>query len=487
MKNTLLITAALFAFAGACMAHQTDPYTIIYDENELYSASNTSGWDPNGTVPPQPEADYYLDLTQYNNVYYRFEQVADVSPAEYKTNVSLLEGNFLIYAKGYWTERGKDGYNQNDYIYSSGDGSGGVTKDQLKQLANTGNPMTIEGGGTLYGAEFTFWPNGTNEVTYPALMFTGGSTVNQNISISGTASLSDSGAADISFTIATGGVVSPTTQTYTVTASYLPEDGETEVTKTIQVIGLTGEFTGLTGINLMNNTDFTLTVEIKNAPVFSDVSDQTTISGYKDLSATTTVTLAGAGSIYLIGNINNMAWNPSKGLTGELVSTLDPKFPNNSEVIVFKNVEFTGDKRFRFTTALGANWGELESKATQYYPAVDNTACANVWDNTTSNWYASQQSNVANNAWVPASDSKLRGADGNEVYDVFFNLKNHEVAVGWNLPTDVKDIDTAFPDAPVAVYTLLGTVVNSSVSAANATNGLPAGVYIVGGKKVLVP
>ena len=41
-------------------------------------------------------------------------------------------------------------------------------------------------------------------------------------------------------------------------------------------------------------------------------------------------------------------------------------------------------------------------------------------------------------------------------------------------------------DAPVDVYTLSGVLVRKNVSAAKATQGLPAGLYVVGGQKVLV-
>lgn len=41
-------------------------------------------------------------------------------------------------------------------------------------------------------------------------------------------------------------------------------------------------------------------------------------------------------------------------------------------------------------------------------------------------------------------------------------------------------------DAPVDVYTLSGVLVRKNVNAAKATQGLPAGLYIVGGQKVLV-
>lgn len=41
-------------------------------------------------------------------------------------------------------------------------------------------------------------------------------------------------------------------------------------------------------------------------------------------------------------------------------------------------------------------------------------------------------------------------------------------------------------DAPVDVYTLSGVLVRKNVNAAKATQGLPAGLYVVGGQKVLV-
>lgn len=42
------------------------------------------------------------------------------------------------------------------------------------------------------------------------------------------------------------------------------------------------------------------------------------------------------------------------------------------------------------------------------------------------------------------------------------------------------------PDAPVDVYNLQGIAVRNSVARAEATEGLPRGIYIVGGRKVIV-
>lgn len=50
----------------------------------------------------------------------------------------------------------------------------------------------------------------------------------------------------------------------------------------------------------------------------------------------------------------------------------------------------------------------------------------------------------------------------------------------------VDDIAVDGSDAPVSVYTLQGIAVRENVSPSEATVGLPAGIYIVGGRKVFV-
>ena len=53
--------------------------------------------------------------------------------------------------------------------------------------------------------------------------------------------------------------------------------------------------------------------------------------------------------------------------------------------------------------------------------------------------------------------------------------------------TGVKDISIDNSDnGPVDVYSVNGQLLRQGVDRNNATQGLPAGVYIVGGKKVLV-
>ena len=49
--------------------------------------------------------------------------------------------------------------------------------------------------------------------------------------------------------------------------------------------------------------------------------------------------------------------------------------------------------------------------------------------------------------------------------------------------TDINDIET---DSNVDVYTISGVKVRSNVLKADATKNLPAGIYIVGHKKIVV-
>lgn len=51
-------------------------------------------------------------------------------------------------------------------------------------------------------------------------------------------------------------------------------------------------------------------------------------------------------------------------------------------------------------------------------------------------------------------------------------------------PSAVDDVFAAEENAPVDVYNMSGMLLRSNVDAANALEGLPAGIYIVGGKKI---
>jgi len=69
---------------------------------------------------------------------------------------------------------------------------------------------------------------------------------------------------------------------------------------------------------------------------------------------------------------------------------------------------------------------------------------------------------------------------GSEVKQLGIRLDDENV-----VPTDIEGMEVVLNDR-VDVYTVAGTKVKSHVQRLNATEGLPAGIYLVGGKKVIV-
>lgn len=479
MTKSLLIACCL-AMPALAYAHSVDANTIIYDDDELVSTENPNGsWDPNGDVPPQPEADYYVNMQNSSNVYYRLTEVAGTDPVMYQCEMPVLVGNFKIYAKEYWTNRTQSDYNQNDYIYGSREQPTGFDRETYKQLGNPGGDLQIEGGGTWYGTTISFWPTGHDGSGTPDLMITGGSKNQQVITIAGTGTTTDDTTGEISFTISTDGIVSADTQTYTVTATYTDASGNS-VTKTTEVTGLTGTISGLDNLTADAVTAVTLTVEGKNLPYYTDPATPTVSAGTKDFTASTTVDIATGTAynpqIYLIGDLADNPWMPTAGVAG----TVDPE---NSNIVQWHNVSLTGEKRFRFTSQL-AGWDVLNSQGTQYYPTASTQACTNyAVDNTA--WYAANSGKQTDNAWAPSDNARSIGS--NTTFDIYYNLATNEVAVGWNDLTGINDA-AAEPaaDTPVTVYSISGAVVRSAVPYSTATAGLAPGFYIAGGHKVFV-
>lgn len=62
----------------------------------------------------------------------------------------------------------------------------------------------------------------------------------------------------------------------------------------------------------------------------------------------------------------------------------------------------------------------------------------------------------------------------------------NEISVAVGTTTGVSDINASINDGPVDVYNLNGQLLRKQVERNEATQGLPAGIYIVGGKKVIV-
>lgn len=477
MKRTLLIATCGAVATLASKAHQVDPYTIFYDETELVTAANPKGWDPNGDVPPQPEADFYINMQNASNVYYRLEPVAGFTPAVYTCHVPALQGNFKIYAKEYWTK--KDSGNRNSYIYGSRNEPTGFLRDTYKELGNPGGDLQIEGGGTWYGCTLEFWPSGHTGSGIPELKITGGVKDSQNISVEASGRATGTTTGEIDYTIHTGGLVKPELNNYDIVVTYTDADGKKVEMKTTQK-GLQGTVTGISNLAQGETTDFELSASVVNAAYFNDISNPDKIAGYKDFSATTTTTITTVGdqkpSIYLIGNISGSEWAPLDALEGTYLES-------DAAIIIWRMVPFTGEKRFRFVSQR-ASWDVLNSEGSQYYPSSTTQLCANYYAESPT-WYSAIEGKQTDNAWTPDFPSSR---STNEVsFDVLFDTRNNHIAVGWLELTGVEDIESASQgDAPVDVFTTTGVLVRHGADPANPADGLTPGLYIAGGRKFAV-
>lgn len=80
---------------------------------------------------------------------------------------------------------------------------------------------------------------------------------------------------------------------------------------------------------------------------------------------------------------------------------------------------------------------------------------------------------------------KVMEAANNTVYVKVCGSDGSEVDPGV-IPTAVRVVETKAADGLVNVYSLSGVLVRSNVDALSATTGLPAGIYVVGGRKIVV-
>lgn len=474
MKRLLLLFAILLTATFISKAHTVDPYTIYYDDTELITDDNPKGtWDPNGNVAPQPEADYYLNIQNSNNVYYRLVEVEGSNPVEYQCFIPVLRGNFKIYAKGYWTEKGTSGYNSNNYIYGSRNEPTGFDHDAYKELGNPGGDLQIEGGGTWYGCEVLFWPKGHDGSGVPDLKITGGKKDQQFISIEAVGTGDGPTTGHIDFTISAAGIVKPAEQTYTVTISYTQDGADSKTTVTKEVTGLTGTFENITGLKPSSTTDFDVSVSISNAPYYDNPAMPENVSGYKNFSATTTAQITTTGMIYLVGNVNGNNWDPQNAIEGTIDET-------NGSMFKWTGVVLDGERRFRFISQR-ADWNTLNANGTQYYPSQETEYINNlsVFEDS---WYPYQTGLQTDNAWSP--NLNLR-ATRPESYDIYFDAANKKVAIAWGLLTGVEDA-TVDNETLVNVYNLQGVAVRTNVSISDAYAELPAGIYIADGRKFIV-
>ncbi len=89
-------------------------------------------------------------------------------------------------------------------------------------------------------------------------------------------------------------------------------------------------------------------------------------------------------------------------------------------------------------------------------------------------------SETSGNRSIPGNSGYINYVETTETGDAFIEL------TGGSLTTGIAGGVIVDNNAKVNVYTISGVQVRKAVKAADATKGLPAGIYVVGGRKVIV-
>lgn len=506
-KCLLLCLAALWAVTSAS-AHQVDPWTLLYDDNELYNDStNTDGWDPQGDVPPSVTADYYLHTSQ-NGAYYPLTKVDGSNPVEYTGYMPVLDGNFKIYGIGYWTS-GASGTERDKYIYGSAEQNGGLYKEQYKTLSHPGqSDMMIENGGIWYGVDIRFYPNGTASNSTPQVYLVGASkTALLSLEATGTPDTKTTGHVD--FTIKPGGIVDSQDQTYKVTLTYTGYTSKATITRDTTITdGLTGTFLNVTDLQPGASNKMNLTVTANDVPVSSTVG-ATTAESRQTLTASATCYIVTPGPVYLIGDIDGVDWKPENAIEGQTYNARHPRatVDDGDQLLCWYDVPLKGTFRFSFISSNDSNW-DVVNQSVRYNPvSVDSNTnpptkyCYNLYENELSlepfdgNWYDSTAATGSNeNAWAPMiaktnGQSTDTGEASRMYYSIFLNPYTKKAGIRWQETTTAITaiLENPAPENNVVdVYNLQGSLLKHHVAPADATQGLPAGIYIVGNKKLAV-
>lgn len=394
----------------------------------------------------QRSGDYYIDFNGTSDKIY-FEYV----DGKYEATVAQLSSEFKIYNSQY------DPYssNQDQYIFGAADGEGGITPDTTKKLSHPGNNISVQGGGTLYDVTFIFDPDAMT------LVIQGGSTTPTNpgleIIVTSTAATSVE-TATISFRLAYVATDDyPTPDTFTVTATYAGYDNtDYQVETTVDKSTMTGTL-DLTKLTPAETTVVTL--------------EATGVSNDKTMTATTVAPVKTPGLPILIGQISGHEWQPNYGIEGQVYTKIaDGK-------TYYYTVDLVSKGEFSFVTKLGtssSDWTTVDSYP-RYAPSSNRVAAPN------KTWMPYETfTSGTSNAWYPENFTP-------GTYVVEFDEANHQIAVvKGDVPTGVDEVSIDSTPTVVDVYSISGIMLRHDVAAADATDGLPHGLYIVNGKKVAV-
>lgn len=370
----------------------------------------------------------------------------------YVANIKKIDSDFKIYSLNY----NPDATGQDNLVFGAADGQPQLLPKSTIKLDNPGNPISIGNTGALYEAKLIFDPAAkTLKVDGGSSIVTRSTLELEILSCTGTSPE----AGQITFAlqyIKTATAAVP--KEFVVTAHYTDNAGD----YTQQEIVVTPD--NMTGT-------FTIT-DIKPGILNHVLLDAKAIVSGQTITDTAIAPLITPVLPYLVGDIAGHQWQADYGIPG----TQFRKIADGNTY--YYEVNLTGEGKFNFVTALGANATDWDTvyKSLSYAPSSSSVAAPE------KTWmpYSTFDTGGTRNAWYPSDFTP-------GTYIVEFNYTTRSIAVvKGDVPTDTPLVETEAAPATADVYSISGIIVRKDVPAAEATTGLPAGLYIVNGKKIAV-
>lgn len=270
-----------------------------------------------------------------------------------------------------------------------------------------------------------------------------------------TADATSPGTGTINYRVDTELIDNPLSLVYDATIEYNDADGELQ-TDTQSLSGtLSGSF-NLENLKIGSSTPVRLTVTTTYEETTYTSSDKATIVTPE--------------APILIGQIEGHEWDPAYGEQGNRY-TID-----RSGMSFLYIADLVGQGEFSFITKLGTNssdWATVNSHP-RYAPSESRQAI------TLDRWYDySRFDGSTENAWYPENFTPGK-------YVIVFDYGRQQIltirytTTGMDVPGDTNDMDRR-----VNVYTISGRLVRSNADINNPASGLPAGIHIVDGHKIM--
>lgn len=408
-------------------------------------------------IAAQSDFDYYIDLNESNEkIYFKYVD------GKYEAEVGKISSDFKIYSSEYTP----GAENQDKYIFGGAEGQGGIIPDSEKQLSNPGSNLSIEGGGILYNATLIFDP------VAMTLKIEGGSPIptkpglELNI-VSSVGTSPETG--ELTFSLEYFGPgTAPIPTEYVVTAYYTDYHGDNARQELTLSDGTVSTY--YTSGTMRGTFYFTdLKPAAVNYVALKAVAD---VSSGEEIYATGIAPVKTPALPILIGQIQGHQWQPDYGISGiQFTEIPDGK-------TYYYEVNLAGNGEFSFVTKLGTSstdWATVDQNVRYAPPASRVAAPEKTWMP-----YSTFASGGTSNAWYPANF-----VPGTYIVEFDYATKSIAVVKG-NIPTGVADVTIDDSPRAVNVYSISGTMLRHNISPADAVTGLPAGIYIVGDKKIAV-